>query len=83
MNVMVVPARGGIGRALETQANTVAAEIAGRLGGHHRLMHLPDDIDEAAMAELRKLYGRHGNAGAFTAGGRRALRHRPGGRHGP
>ena len=54
MNVMVVPARGGIGRALETQANTVAAEIAGRLGGHHRLMHLPDDIDEAAMAEMRK-----------------------------
>jgi len=54
MNVMVVPARGGIGRALETQANTVASEIAGRLGGHHRLMHLPDDIDEAAMAELRK-----------------------------
>ncbi|HPF88400.1 MAG TPA: sugar-binding domain-containing protein [Candidatus Limiplasma sp.] len=55
MNVMVVPARGGIGRALETQANTVASEIAGRLGGHHRLMHLPDDVDDAAMTELRKL----------------------------
>ena len=55
MNVMVVPARGGIGRELETQANTVAAEIAARLGGHHRLMHLPDDIDDAAMTELRKL----------------------------
>ena len=54
MNVMVVPARGGIGRALETQANTVASQIAGKLGGHHRLMHLPDDIDDAAMAELKK-----------------------------
>jgi central glycolytic genes regulator len=55
MNVMVVPARGGIGRALETQANTIASEIAGRLGGHHRLMHLPDQLDEHAMAEMRKL----------------------------
>ncbi len=55
MNVMVVPARGGIGRALETQANTIASEIAKRLGGHHRLMHLPDQLDEHAMAEMRKL----------------------------
>ena len=55
MNVMVVPARGGIGRALETQANTIASEIAKRLGGHHRLMHLPDLLDEQVLTELRKL----------------------------
>ncbi len=55
MNVMVVPARGGIGRALETQANTIASEMAKRLGGHHRLMHLPDHLDEPALAELRKV----------------------------
>ncbi len=55
MNVMVVPARGGIGRALETQANTIASEIAKRLGGHHRLMHLPDDLDEQTLNEMRKL----------------------------
>lgn len=55
MNVMVVPARGGIGRALETQANTIASEIAKRLGGHHRLMHLPDQLDERTLLELRKL----------------------------
>ena len=55
MNVMVVPARGGIGRALETQANTIACEIAKRLGGHHRFMHLPDHMDEQALTEMRKL----------------------------
>lgn len=55
MNVMVVPARGGMGRALETQANTLAAEIAGKLGGHHRLVHLPDHLDAAAMQEMLKL----------------------------
>ena len=52
MNVMVVPARGGIGRALETQANTVASEIARQLGGHHRLMHLPDHLDEQGAKDL-------------------------------
>ena len=31
LNVMVVPARGGIGRSVELQANTLAEEIAGRL----------------------------------------------------
>jgi len=55
MNVMVVPARGGIGRSLETQANTIACEIARRLGGHHRMMHLPDRLDEQALAEMRKM----------------------------
>ncbi len=55
MNVMVVPARGGIGRSLETQANTVACEIAKRLGGHHRMMHLPDHLDEQALVEMRKM----------------------------
>ena len=55
MNVMVVPARGAMGSFLETQANAVASEIARRLGGHHRLIHLPDDLDEQALAEMKKL----------------------------
>ena len=55
LNVMVVPARGGMGRAVETQANTLAAEIARKLGGHHRLIHLPDHMDAAAMQEMLKL----------------------------
>lgn len=56
MRVMVVPARGGLGRAdVTTQANTLAAEIAQRLGGHHRLIHLPDYMDEAAKQEMLRL----------------------------
>ena len=55
LHVMVVPARGGWGRAVHTQANTLAAEIAGRLGGHHRLIHLPDYMDEAAKQEMLRL----------------------------
>ena len=55
MNVMVVPARGGMGSSVEIQANTVAAEIAHRIGGHHRAMHLPDTLDAAALQEMMKL----------------------------
>ena len=55
LNVMVVPARGGLGRTVELQANTLAEEIAGRLGGHYRLIHLPDTMDAAAMQEMLKL----------------------------
>ena len=40
LNVMVVPARGGLGRSVELQANTLAEEIAVKLGGHYRLIHL-------------------------------------------
>ena len=42
LNVMVVPARGGIGRSVE-------------LGGHYRLIHLPDHLDAAAMQEMLKM----------------------------
>lgn len=55
LNVMVVPARGGLGRQVAYQANTLAAQIAQGLGGHHRLMHLPDSLDAAAMQEMLKL----------------------------
>ena len=55
MNVMVVPARGGMGLSVENQASTVAAEIARRIGGHYRVMHLPDTLDAAALQEMRRL----------------------------
>ena len=55
LNVMVVPARGGLGRSVELQANTLAEEIAVKLGGHYRLIHLPDNLDAVAMQEMLKM----------------------------
>ena len=55
MNVMVVPARGGMGASVETQASAVAAEIAKHIGGHYRVMHLPDSLDAVALQEMMKL----------------------------
>lgn len=45
-NILVVPARGGIGQEVEKQANTLAAKLAKKLGGNYKLLHLPDNMDE-------------------------------------
>ena len=55
MNVTVIPARGGMGSGVETQANTIAAEMAGKLGGRHQSLHLPDNLDAAALQEMMKV----------------------------
>lgn len=48
-NLMVVPARGGLGEELEIQANTVAARIAHGFRAKHRLLHWPDDMPAEAV----------------------------------
>lgn len=55
LDMMVVPARGGIGRNVAHQANTLAAEFGKKLGGQYRLMHLPDQMDAYAMQEMIRL----------------------------
>lgn len=55
MNVMVIPARGGMGSSVETQANTIAAEIAGKVGGKHYSIHLPDTLDAPALQEMLRV----------------------------
>ena len=47
--VTVVPARGGLGERVEYQANTIAAVMAGKLGGKYRLLHIPDGMNEEAL----------------------------------
>ncbi|MGI6081674.1 MAG: sugar-binding transcriptional regulator [Limnochordia bacterium] len=51
-DLWVVPARGGLGEDVELQANSVAAQIAERLGGDYRLLHVPDDLGEEAMVSI-------------------------------
>lgn len=48
-NVLVIPARGGLGKSLETQANNVAAKLAMKLGGTYKLLHVPDSLDKEAL----------------------------------
>ena len=55
IDVTVLPARGGLGRSAETQANTLAEQIARRLGGRHKPLYLPDNLPQSALKELIKL----------------------------
>ena len=55
LDITVVPAQGGMGEGVNTQANTQAERFAQRLGGYHRLLHLPDGLSGAAADELASL----------------------------
>lgn len=52
IEVTVVPAQGGMGGTMDTQANALAEIFARQLGGQHRLLHLPEGISAQAMEEL-------------------------------
>ncbi|MFW5999249.1 MAG: sugar-binding transcriptional regulator [Halanaerobiaceae bacterium] len=52
-DVLVVPGRGGLGEKVEIQANTIASQIAKKLGGDYRLLHIPDSIKEENLSAIR------------------------------
>ncbi len=52
-DLLILPARGGLGEEMEIQANTISAKIAGKLGASYRLLHIPDAISEKIAEELR------------------------------
>lgn len=52
MDVTVVPAQGGMGGAMDAQANVIAEGFARHLGGQFRLLHLPEGIGAQAAQEL-------------------------------
>ncbi len=51
-DVVVIPGRGGLGEDVEIQANTIAAEIAQKLGGRYHLLHVPDNIAEENFSRI-------------------------------
>ncbi|MCT8975897.1 sugar-binding transcriptional regulator [Clostridium sp. CX1] len=51
-DILVVPARGGMGRNIETQANTLAEKLASKLEGNYRLLHVPDNLSDKAMSTI-------------------------------
>ncbi|WP_446898414.1 sugar-binding transcriptional regulator [Clostridium sp. LBM24168] len=53
-DVLVVPARGGMGTNVETQANTLAAKMAKKMDGRYKLLHVPDNLSESAISTMIK-----------------------------
>lgn len=51
--VFVIPARGGIGKSHDTQANNVVAEMGIKLHANYELLHLPDNIDQRLLEALK------------------------------
>lgn len=50
--IRVVPARGGLGETVSAQANTIASDLAVRLGGTSIMLHVPDRLSEVTLARL-------------------------------
>lgn len=53
-DVVVIPARGGLGPDVETQSNSIAAKLAQGLGGSYRLLYVPDGLEEDALELIMK-----------------------------
>lgn len=47
--VLIIPARGGLGLEVETQANSIAALIGQKLNGKYRLLYVPDSLESEAL----------------------------------
>lgn len=53
-NVLVVPARGGMGKKVESQANNLAASLAKKLNGSYRMLHIPENLSAEVLDSLLK-----------------------------
>ncbi|KPU45250.1 central glycolytic regulator protein [Oxobacter pfennigii] len=51
-NLLVVPARGGMGRLVEIQASTLAQRLAEKLGAGYKLLHVPDVMSKATFETI-------------------------------
>ena len=51
-DVLVVPARGGMGKKVETQANTLSARLAEKLNGTYKMLHVPENLRDEILESL-------------------------------
>lgn len=52
--VLVVPARGGMGREVESQANTLAASLAKKINASYKMLHIPENLSLEVLDTLLK-----------------------------
>lgn len=53
-DVVIIPARGGLGSDVNTQSNSIAAKLAQQLGGSYRLLYVPDTLEEDVLELMLK-----------------------------
>jgi central glycolytic genes regulator len=52
MDILFVPARGGLGEDVKNQANTICARMAEKAMGNYRLLHVPDQLSDEAYQSM-------------------------------
>lgn len=52
--VVIVPARGGVGNETEHQANTLAEKLAKKVNSQFRTLFIPDSLSQQAMASMKQ-----------------------------
>lgn len=53
-DVVIIPARGGLGPNVETQSNSIAAKLAQQLGASYGLLYVPDTLEEDILELILK-----------------------------
>nr|WP_207713916.1 sugar-binding domain-containing protein [Clostridium gasigenes] len=53
-DILVVPARGGMGRKVESQANTLAASFAKKINASYKMLHIPENLSLEVLDTLLK-----------------------------
>lgn len=53
-DILVIPARGGMGRKVESQANYLAAALANKVDGSYKLLHIPENVSSKVLEGLLK-----------------------------
>jgi len=51
-DLLILPARGGLGEQVEIQANTITAKIAKKLDANYRLLYVPDYMCQKSAEQL-------------------------------
>ena len=51
-NILVLPARGGMARNVDIQANTLVSRLAEKIGGDYELLHAPDNLSDLALETI-------------------------------
>lgn len=53
-DVFVLPARGSIGNKVEYQSNTLASQLASKLGADYKLLNIPDHLSKKSLDSISK-----------------------------
>ena len=53
-NIRVLPGRGGMGKDIETQSNTLVEALANKLDASYELLHIPDNLSKNTFKAMLK-----------------------------